>query len=380
MRLRWKIGIIVMIMSVVSPFLLAEIDVESAEAIPIDMGSNLIQKVGGFFVVDETLVIITDEWGGNLRVLKKKEGVLKLHQIIGKRGYGPEEFLSPYNCAFDKESSMFAVADWRLKKIFLYHYYPQHNDFERDAIEISCPQGAFDLQLKGDTLFVAGHHMAKDGKRYSLYSIDLKELDGSEGDSRKSPRSLLDATEIYQLDDSYDFKTQYSMKYISAIGMAHFFDIQESGDVHMAWTGDLRVLRIDPTSQKKKNRVVFGKKTVNYVKPHPSNNLIDAYLSGDRDRYLEELGTMSLVQKLFSTSKNIYIVYEGPYKNDDKSNFWLQSYSLIDRKFKGEKQLDGKPSRNLYIDKGDGNALALYSISGDPEGGIHSLLKYRILE
>jgi hypothetical protein len=356
--------------------ILAEVDVQIAETIPFDLGTNIIDKVGGFFVIDDQLVIITDEWAGNIRVLKRNGGKIRSIRIIGQQGYGPDEFLSPYNCSFDKESSRFVAADWQREKIFLYHYYPDYIDFKRDIVEIPCPRGVFDLLLKGDMLFVAGHHKTEDGQRYGLYSIHLGELSGTNNGNQMKPRSLVSAKEMYQFEDSPDFKTQYSKKFIPIIGMNYSFDIHNS-DAYIVWMGDLKILKLGTTS-KREGRRVFGKKTRNYVKPHPSKRLVDAYLSGDRDLYLEELKKMSLVWKVFTTSNHVLLIYEGPFKfnEDDKSNFWLQFYTM-DGKFKGEKQLDGRPSRRLYFDKDN---HILYSISGDLEGGILSLLKYRIIE
>jgi hypothetical protein len=358
-----------------TPTPLAAIDVELIETVPIRLEFERIEKVGGFFVTDDGLVVVSDEWAGDLKVMERSGEHLKLLRIIGERGYGPGEFISPYNCNYEKKSRRFVVADWGAKKIFLYNRVGR-TGFERDDVEVPCPHGAFDLQLKANTLYVAGHRILEDQRRYALYSVDLGQVGRNGSSSRASEKFLVSSKKMYQMDDYPNFTIQYSDQFIPVIGMNHYFDIHNE-DAYIVWMGDLKIIKLGIESDQK-SRKVFGKKTGNYVKPYPSRRLIDSYRSGNRDLYLEELKNMSLVWKVIAASRHVLLIYEGPelFTEENKSNFWLQFYTM-DGTFKGEKQLAGKPSRRLYFDRGNNT---LYSISGDLAGGELSLLKYRIVE
>jgi len=371
------LGLTILLAGLLIPAM-AEVKVEVAKILPIETGFNPIQKVGGFVITEDGLLIILDEWAGNFQLFEKKDEKFELVKVVGEKGYGYEGLVKPDICTYDKTSRRFIVADSELKALLIYNRLGKTH-FMRDMFEVPCKGGAFDLQLVDNQLYISGLYKKVDDKgRSALYSINLDEIRGDEDNDQLKPRSLISSDEMYEIDNSKGYKNQYSDKFIPVIGQDYFFDIHDSF-AYIAWTGDLKIRKISLDSTKSpenKMRMIIGKKTDNYVKPHPAQKLVRAYLSRNREQYLNEIKKVSLIWKVFTTNSHVCLIYGGPSDLFEKTNFWIQYYTF-DGEFKGEEKLKGQPNRRFFFHK-DSNML--YSMSGDLYGGSLSIIKYKIIE
>lgn len=298
--------------------------------------------------------------------------------------------MKPAFCSFNELENKFVILDMGTRRIYLYDRMGR-DEFVREKkdngneVYGECPKGAYDVQLFGDRLFVAGHLNSGD-KFYDFYYMDLSEL--RDGNIIKAkPKRLLSLKEIYRIDENDDFVERIGAKYLEAIGYRNYFDI-EGNFAYFVWMGDLRINKVDILSGLREGNP-FGKKTSNYVQPETSEaeELVNTFYlmvsnreSRDkkefRDQYFKEMRKLSMIRDLFTTSHNVIVVYEGPYKYDGESgNFQAQFYSL-DGKFITEVPLRGQVSNIMCFDRGK---KILYSLSKS-EKGAYFILMYKILE
>lgn len=238
-------------------------------------------------------------------------------------------------------------------------------EFKRDDVEIPCFGNAYAIRLKNQKIFISGH-FEDNGEEYEFYSIDLQR--------NMEKKGLLPYHQKYALT-SQNYKKQDQENNLSAIGSAGVFDLDQNGNAYAAWIGNLRIIKFDTESGVSEK--IFGKHIGNYSMPNPTLELVDGYKKGDFKVIQKEKKKMSLLRNVFLTKKHLLVVFEGPFKTESESAFWLQFYSLEDGSFQKERRIPGEPKMRMRLDK-DKNIL--YSFSGGPDGSEYYIQKYLILE
>ena len=354
----------------------------STNALLVGQGVKLIERfeisaepeplldVWSFCVTDDELVMIPDYKAGNIKVYEKNAGILELVKIIGRKGYGNNEFVRPTVCFYNSEESKFGVMDHGLRKIFLYDRINGRLDFER-VREILCKRKGTDFQLIGDRLFISGYASDPNKRNYDFYFIDLTK---NENDPNQQTY-LLPSYLKYGLKSNREYEIQFLDKYdIPAIGIKGWFDIHKD-DAYFIWEGALKIIRINIVSgdiYPDKN----GIKPPHYIKPFPTIELRDAYLKRDIDLIQNKKERMSYVENIFVNSKYVLVIYEGPVNPGAATNCWLQFYTL-DLDFLKEVPIPGNPKNMMWFDK---NKALLYSLSSKMRGDkqYYYVLKYEI--
>ena len=268
------------------------------------------------------------------------------------------------------------------RRIYFYDRF-ERDEFVREKrgngneVYAKCPKGAYNIQLVGDKLFVAGHTVS-DGEFYEFYSMDLNELRDSNS-MEANPKLFLTSNEIYLTDKGKNFAEQIEEKRLPVIGVRNYFDI-EGRFAYFVWMGNLRVTKVDIESGAKAGEPFPEKKTGDYVPLNPSTELVDAFykLPGnreDRDKYFEERRKFSTIRNLFTTSKYVIVIYEGPYRTGKAENFRAQFYSL-DGGFVKEVPFRGQPDNIMHFDR---DKKILYSLTKS-EKDDYSVLVHKILD
>jgi hypothetical protein len=338
-------------------------------------GAELPLKPKSFCVTDDQLFIIPDYQAGNIKIYAKvyenNKEFLRLGKIMGRKGYGPDEFSKPSFCYYNEDKSTFMVLDFGLRKIFIYDRIGRI-DFKR-VKEISCWKPGADIQLKDHRLFISGYLTDPDGNPYDFYYVDITK---NEADSNHKTY-LLPSYYKYGLESIQEYENQYRKKPdIPVIGINGLFDIY--GDyAYFVWEGNLRIIKINIISREIDVKP-FGMQPPHYVKPFASQKLVDSLRKRDIKMHESERMKMSYVKNIFTSSKYVLVIYEGPLNKDKKSNLWIQFYTL-DGNFIRDVPIPGKPGSRMWFDK---QRHILYFLSdGSDTSGVHYFIyKHEIFE
>ncbi len=344
----------------------ADVKIKMVEELALPSGSMHPQEVWDFCVTEDQLVVIPDKIAGNIKIYENRgRGTsLDLIKTIGTKGYGKDGLIKPSICFYNKNEDKLGILDLGIRKIFLYNRVGRV-DFKREEIEIPCRGGAYDIQLKDRTLYIAGYKVDTSNKNevsYSFYAIDLT--------TPAKPKFLLPSKDFYHFDDSASFGEQFNHKNVESIGIMGSFDIQNNS-AYVVWQGDLNILRVNIDSGALGQS--FGKQTINYTLPFASQKVVDAYYGSPDGRIPSEKEKMSVVKNVFVASRFLLVVYEGPIKMDGK-NIWLQIYDGAG-KFRGETSVLGRPGNNkYYFDK---NSEFLYILSNSKKEGKNEYVLFK---
>jgi len=243
--------------------------------------------------------------------------------------------------------------------------------------EYSCLERGTDFKIDENRLFIAGNKTSEDGKSYDLYSIDLA---NQNRDNNTFPTTFL--LESY-LKFGFDSRGKYEQSIynpeLTTIGLGGVLAFNGK-DVYFAWIGDLKIFKININSKKIQ---FFGEKTNKcYVKPFSSEELMKGYRSMDSKTRQIEKEKMSYIRGIYTTSKYVIVVYEGPKNQRNGEKFWMQFYSIFDDRFRFEVPLPRNFDRRMWFDN---NRNILYSLSyqetngeNGSNGHKYTILKYRI--
>lgn len=353
------------------------VDVKFVKEIPLVSSDKVeLQKVVDFCTTDDGIFLIPDYLAGNVKLYEQKDEALVFQKNVGSKGYDPGQLVKPAFCSFNKRESKFVLLDMGTRRIYFYDRFGR-DEFVREKLDngnevyAKCPKGAYNLQLVGNRLFVAGHTVSDD-EFYEFYAMDLNELRDSSSMEAK-PRLFLKSNEIYPVDKGKNFEQQIEDRRLPAIGVRNYFDIAGNDVAYVVWMGDLRVLRVDIKSGAKVGDP-FGKKTGNYVSlKQPSTDLVDAFyqMRGNneaRDKYFKEKRKFSTILNLYTTSEYVILIYEGGKSEDFRAQFYL-----LDGTFVTEVPFRGQPDNIMHFDR---DKEVLYSLLKSEKG--YSVLMHKI--
>jgi hypothetical protein len=285
----------------------------------IELSPSPQPNVWDFCVTDDHLIIVPDFEAGNIKIYEKNGNSYQLVKKIGRKGYESKDGLSgPSFCFFNKEESKFGVTDFGIRKIFIYDRIGRV-DFKR-VKEIACWRGAYDIQLKGDKLLISGYTENSDGQSYDFYYYDLL---------TDQTKFLLPSYYKYSQKSYLDYEVNYRKKpNIPAIGIMAWFDTDKDNDnIYFVWEGNLKIMKFNSESGEiVQNPDTFGEQTSNYVKPNPREELFEARRKRDHKKIRNERGKWAYVRNIFTSSKYVFVLYEGSIKQYRSTNFWLQFY------------------------------------------------------
>lgn len=334
-------------------------EVKLLEKLKLPPGAEPLQRALDFCVTDDELLMIPDYDAGNIKIYEKRGAALELVNTIGREGFGMDDLGEPAYCFYNKNESKFGFIDYGLRKVIVYDRIGRL-EFNRNLDqEFLCLRLGYDIQLKGDKLFISGYRESDDGKPYDLYYIDIKK-----GNSEYLVRSY----QKYELSPKNEDEAIFLKK---GIGVKASIDVQ-GDNVYFAWEGNLRIIRLN--IETKEWFAFRPEEECNYIRPRLSEEVLAKRAVGDFDAALREREKMCLVRNLFVDEKNVLVVYEVPLSPGKESNFWLQFYTL-EGEFINEKPIPDQPNRRMAFDK---ERNILYSLVN--KEGEYFVLKYKITQ
>jgi hypothetical protein len=325
-------------------------------------GDEFLQVSISFCITEDNLFLVIDFKGGDVKIYNSNGALLK---VLGRKGYGPNEFAQPLFCHYSHRK--FIISDNGQRKIFVYDRKDELK-FIRSK-EIFANSVGSDLYLDAKKIYIAGGKTTKEDITYQFFAVNLEKND--------QYTYYLPGYLKYGLNSEKDFKKELLRKPdISAIGGSAYFDIH--GDfAYYIWEGDLKIFKIN---LKTKAISTFGEKTANYITPYASKRLINAFGRGSIQSANirgSEREKMSYVRQIFTTKKHVLVIYEARDSKHNDLGYMMQFYTL-DGNFVKEISMPRKPGFGMFLDK---HKNVLYSITPVPEGDIdesHYILKYTI--
>ena len=328
-------------------------NLEFVERFKLDEKETIIGYPISITVTKDDLILVSDMKMCHIKIYDNKG---KLVRLLGRQGYGPQEFAKPGEF-FTTNDGGFGIIDMGPRCVYFYRRIENSTDFKRSH-KVNLLSGTNGIGLRGDKLYSAGYYVT-DGKEYDCYSIDLK--------TRKI-EPIMPFYEKFGLKSNREVKSRYFSE-LTVIGTGAYFGISGNNGYYI-WEGDLRVVKINLTS---KAVSYFGHKTSNYIKPEVTRELKHADESGDRRHYADIRWKMSYVHGLCVGKKHILVVYRGP-KKSEVFPFPVQFYTP-EGNFETEIIIsDYIPFCMFYDDERE----FFYSISDEDEE--HYINKYKITE
>ncbi|MCK5058209.1 MAG: hypothetical protein KAT34_16270 [Candidatus Aminicenantes bacterium] len=316
-------------------------------------------------LTEDGLFLVTDQHAGDVKIYSKDEKTLTLRLVgkivVGKPG--SEKLQYPTYCFYNPLESRFGVIDYVKREILLYDRLGKVNFFHMWTID--CPYLADGIQLIGNELFISGFTLDSRNNGYDLYSIDLES---------GQTTFLLPSYRKYGLDSPAEYNEKYMNGVgIRMLGISGWFAVQDDF-AYFAWEGDLKIIKMDVKSGREVPFERAVRKHSPYKRPSTSPNfsaLLEGYKAKDPEIIRREKDKMFFVRHVFTNSKYVYVVYEGPV--NQRSRFRLQVYNLRGDSV-ANSPIPGQPGTPMFFDR---KCNTLYSISKSGKNN-YSVLKYEI--
>ena len=316
------------------------IEVKLVERSPLLQKKAILMNIVCFSVTEDEMLIIPDSKEGNIKLYNIHGDLIK---VWGRRGHGPNEFLSPFYCDYQKP--YYIHLDAMNSKISIYKRI-EKTKFVR-INEILCLGCMSDIRLLKENVLIGGSKVDRSGKRYSLYYKDFK---------NKEIHYLLPLYLKYGFKSSNEFDRKY--REISPIGTESFFYICKDY-IYYVWEGRLRIIQMNLNTKKVK---FFGQETKNYTRPKVTKGILQARKERKSIKERKEKQKMSWVRGVFADNEFIGLLYNN---YDKASSLWkalLQLYSLegkllsevklpnaVDFSMEGPSYFYHKENHHLYI-------------------------------
>ncbi len=327
---------------------------------------NFLIRPGSFFVTEDSMIFVIDSRASNIKIFDS-DG--KLANIFGRKGLGPNEFITPFFSTYQKP--FLALADFGRRRYFIYKRIGKSDlELKQCCLNADMPM---DISFWNEgKLLVVGNKLDKNGKWQGLYIYDC--------DKNKSD-FLLSHAISYGYQSESEFKRDFygGLEYI---GTSQYCDWV--GDtIYYTWTGDIKINKIDI---KTREVISFGKKTGNYVPPYVTPELIQAHLGKKPEVILKTRSKMTYVMDIFIiNSKTVGLAYVGPLKKNNGINVMMQFYTGAGEFIKEvEVLLDTKAGTSyelfFYFKKDDNLYYVMETETSEEFDQVFNVYEYRIVE
>lgn len=267
---------------------------------------NFIKCPGSFFVTEDDLIFILDKKGSDIKIYNFKG---ELVEVFGKKGMGPDEFITPCYGTYKKPWVVFM--DFGRRNCYLYKRSPQKVlEISNRFIELGYIT-SYQIMRDGDILIV-GDKKNKNGKTFSISIYNHL---------NNKYEYLLPFEKSYEENSMEDWLK--NEKY-GLIGTEIYGDWLGDTIFHV-WSGELKIMKI---SRKSKEISYFGNKTKKYIQPEATPEIRKAFKERKNDLYFSLGNGMSFVRYLFTmNSGHVGVLYMGGVEKNKKLSIMLQIYT-----------------------------------------------------
>ncbi len=346
--------------------ILIGLEIKKINEVNISQDKKILQMPFSFCVTEDQTFIVVDIKAANIKIYENNGKLLK---ILGKKGLGPREFISPMICDFSKP--YFAVTDYQRKKIFIYK---QNAKTGFDQIKsIYCLGYGSDIKIIKNKILISAYKTDKKGAPYSLYMHNLMD---------NKTHFLITEAKKYGFSSLKEDKKYLRNLKTYAIGTMGYCDYLLN-DVYYVWEGNLKIFKISSESGE---ITTFGKKTKNYIQLVSSKTMVNCYKKKNFKQLIREMQKISYINGLFANKDFVGLLYGNYYKNLSAWKIFLQLYTP-NGKFLKEitlpevlVQTPSKPGRDFYYNKKKNLLYYMYHKLDKDLDDIYTVATYKIIK
>lgn len=309
------------------------------------------------FLVANGKVILIDEKSANVKTFDLNG---KHISTFGKKGVGPNEFVSPKYSALN--GNTFIIRDEKARNMLVYHGMEQKPVLYKKYLDVKHANNIKFLDKK--TLLMSGYIYDK-GEFCSLMTYDL-----SQGQYRDV---LVYFKEWIGVDSKIDIMNKIiTGEIISVDGFADFNDQY----IFFCSASVLKIIRIDRSSAMKK---VFGKRSDRFV-PFLGDKRKLLQLGNDQDEtsyneYRELIQRVSFVYDIVvMPNSQVGLIFSSFNKNRKALDLYIQSYNLdgsfVDEHLLLQAKADNFETLALFYDKEKNTYWILDTDESDDSGTV----------
>ena len=131
----------------------------------VSLKQELPSKPWSFCVTEDGLFLIPDYKTGNIKIYERRERVLALDKISGRKGFGVDDFAEPVFCFYNKVEGKFGVLDFGRIKTFLYN--------RVGRVEFGRINDASRRHIMEHKLLLSGYKTGQNSNPYDFYYINM---------------------------------------------------------------------------------------------------------------------------------------------------------------------------------------------------------------
>jgi len=349
------------------------LDMKLSKRITFSEDKTIIGGIYSFAVTEDGYFLLLDIVMNDIKIYSP-EG--KLEKVWGRKGPGPNEFLSPFICNYNDFNKNFYVMDFGKNRLIVLKREGKA-DFKQITEIIKIREAMKISSIDKDRLLIDGYHLGKESKSYELYIYNTV----------SGEKTFLLPSEIkYGMYSMNEYKSNmYKGKKVNYIGILGFSDFY-GDNAYYVWEGDLRIIKIN---LKTKMINSFGYKTSNYKQPVCTSEMEKSKKEMNHKAYLSEKARMSCLCDVLANKNYVIVIYNKPRKdlNDQNSGFFFQFYKPDGTFIKEIGIKEDCIDMRFYLKK---NSNELFCFMATPKiesnsdeeeyGDIHTMLKFKVTE
>jgi hypothetical protein len=279
------------------------VKIKLVSEILIDEKTILLEKPSSFIKTTHGSYIIADYQAGDL---KQYLADGKFLNTYGRKGQGPNEFLSPF--AISYYPPQLSILDIDRRMIFILNC---SDDGTFNSIDyFSCPGGAEKISLSNDRITISGYLVDSEEMKYSIYQYILK------------TKEIIPIIPRYQIF-GYSSQDEYEKHFaddIAPLGM-RVLCAQYRENVYAIWDRNLKIFK---KNSKTKDINFFGEKTRQFIPLKNTKEFHTAYKNKNIKKLQEMIHKCSFISTIAATDKYFILIYHNI--KDSKKYVYVQFY------------------------------------------------------
>lgn len=285
------------------------IDIKNSGSITLEQNNVLIRAVETFCVIKGEHFLLPDRKAGDIKIFNPQG---KLIKVWGRKGQGPDEFLSPMFC--DYLNPNLVMMDWGKRRLMLFVEDKDTGINFKKVSEKMIMELGYGLKfIDSKKILVSGYKENPGGKEYDLYFLNLKD---------EKIDFILPSHEKCGYASQREYQNAFLSK-IAPIGLRCYCDYSKD-NIYFVWEGKLRILKIDSDSRKFSS---FGEVTGNYTPSKVTPRMLKLYNERSKEQ-ITEMQKMSFVTGIFADDGFVGLTYANYNKGADGWQTIAQVYAL----------------------------------------------------
>ncbi len=307
--------------------------------LPLSQEKALIGEPLSFLVDEKGYIFLLDRKMRNIKIYTPKG---ELFKVFGRKGAGPNEFLTPV--VFSKKGNLLVIFDLKREKLFFYELSGNYQFHYLKEVPFNALVFSMEILRNGRILFSGHSFSRKNVVSYSVFEFDPDKL---------TYKFILPSRIAYQAKDENTFDREFVEK-IRILDPQNFM-AECGGEIYFSTALDLKIFKIKNGKLTK----IFGKASAFFIKPRVSKEMLKLVQRREWEKLEEYKRKMSFVKGLSCEGNRVGLVFSS--FNEHGKDLYLQIYDskgnfLMERKLPSLSSKDPNPevltfysNKTLYL-------------------------------